>query len=76
MAGTFAFREEDPKQLVERVLSRPARLELEWTDEEGRKTRVYLPDDGRTQLWIDQIVMQEDRGVWRRVKYVDTPTRR
>lgn len=51
----FDLRAEDPKRLAERILARPARLELEWTDKDGRKMR-FVPEDDERIMAIDEIL--------------------
>ncbi len=58
--ATFQLRDEDPKQLLEGILARQARLELEWTDKDGRETNLYVPDEDGTVMAVNEIITQRE----------------
>lgn len=74
--ATFNLRDENPMHLAERILARPARLELEWTDKDGRETRLYVPDEDGTLMAVDEIIAQREGDLSRRVRFVERLDRR
>lgn len=72
---SFSLESNDPLELAERILCRPARLEQEWTDGRGRQLRLYVPADDRRILATDEIITRQDGDRWRRVRFVDRPRR-
>lgn len=73
MTGDVRSAGRRPEKLVETILARQARLELEWTDKEGHEMRVYVPNEDGTLVNTDEIITRRDDGLWRRVWFVDRP---